>query len=102
MTMDAYVDADYANSLDNCRSVTGYVNFIAEDPVTWQSKTQTSVALSTIEAEYMALAADTQEALWQKMVLQELEVEVSGPVAIREDNNACQMVAYHAGNFSCT
>ena len=39
-----YVDSDYANSLDDRRSITGYVNFIAEAPVTWQCKTQQSVA----------------------------------------------------------
>ena len=44
-------------------------------PVTWQSKNQTSVALSTMEAEYMVLAAETQEAIWLRMVLEELGVE---------------------------
>ena len=102
VTMDANVDADYANSLDDRRSVTGFVNFMAEGPVTWQSRTQASVALSTMEAEYMALAAETQEAIWQMMVLQELGVEISGPIVIREDNKACQMFADHAGNFSRT
>ena len=96
------VDADYANSLDDRRSVTGFVNFMAEGPVTWQSKTQASVALSTMEAEYMALAAETQEAIWQMMVLQELGVEISSPIVIREDNKACQMFADHAGNFGRT
>ena len=60
------------------------------------------MALSTMEAEYMALAAETQEAIWQMMVLQELGVEISGPIVIREDNKACQMFADHAGNFSRT
>ena len=74
VAIDAHVDADYTNLLDDQRSVIGLVNFMGEGPVTWQSKTQTSVALSTMEAEYMALAAETQEAIWQKMVLQELYV----------------------------
>ena len=50
----------------------------------------------------MVLAAETQEAIWQKMVLQELGVEVSSPIVIREDNKACQMFADYAGNFSRT
>jgi hypothetical protein len=102
VTMDANVDADYANSLDDRRSVTGFVNFMAEGPITWQSKTQASVALSTMEAEYMALAAETQEAIWLRMVLEELGVQIAGPVVVREDNKACQMFADHAGNFSRT
>ena len=51
------VDLDYANSLEDRCSVTGYVNFLAEGPVTCQSGTQTSIALSLMEAEYMALLA---------------------------------------------
>jgi hypothetical protein len=93
VTIDANVDADYANSMDDRRSVTGFVNFMAEGPITWQSKTQASVALSTMEAEYMALAAETQEAIWLRMVLEELGVPIAGPIAIREDNKACQMFA---------
>jgi hypothetical protein len=102
IAVDASVDADYANSLDDRRSVTGYVNFMAEGPITWQSKTQTSVALSTMEAEYMALAAETQEAIWLRMILEELGVQLAEPVVIREDNKACQMFADHAGNFART
>ena len=55
------VDSDYANLLDDRRSVTVYVNILASGPVTSQSKTQQSVALSTMEAEYMALAAEVHE-----------------------------------------
>jgi hypothetical protein len=88
--------------MDDRRSITGYVNFMSGGPVTWQSKNQTSVALSTMEAEYMALAAETQEAIWLRMVLEELGVQMAGPVVIREDNKACQMFADHAGNFSRT
>ena len=100
--MNANVDADYANSLDDRRSVTGYVNFMAEGPITWQRKTEAYVALSTMEAEYMALAADTQEAIWLRMVLEELSVQINGPVVMYEDNKACQMFADHAGNFART
>ena len=41
-----------------------------------------------MEAAYMALAAEIQEAIWQKMVLQELVVEISSSIFIREDNKA--------------
>ena len=49
MAVDASADADYANLMDDRRSITGYVNFMSAGPVTWQSKNQTSVALSTME-----------------------------------------------------
>ena len=63
MTINTHVNAVYSNLLDGRRSVTGNVNSMAEGFVIWQSKTQTSVALSTMRAEYMALAAETQEAI---------------------------------------
>ena len=96
------VDSDYANSLDDRRSVTGYVNFLASGPVTWQSKTQQSVALSTMEAEYMALAAEVQEVEQQRMVFEELGLPVVQPTIIKEDNKACQLFADHPGNHQRT
>ena len=50
----------------------------------------------------MALAVETQEAIWLRMVFEELGVELSGPFVIKEDNKACQMFADHAGNFGRT
>ena len=55
-----------------------------------------------MEAEYMALAAETQEAIWMRMVLEKLRVELAGPVIIRDDKKACQLFADHAGNFART
>ena len=46
------------------KSITGYIRFmISGDPVSWQSRIQASVALSTIESESMAVSAETQKAM---------------------------------------
>ena len=60
---NCYVDASHASDIDTRRSITGYIFFISGGPVSWQSRMQTSVALSSMEAEYMAASAATQEAL---------------------------------------
>ena len=60
-----YVDACYAGNEDTRRSTTGYMFKIGGSPVSWQSRMQTSVALSSMESEYMAASAAAQEALWQ-------------------------------------
>lgn len=57
-----YSDADHASDGDGRRSHTGYVFMLNGGAVSWRSQKQQSVALSTTEAEYMALVAATQEA----------------------------------------
>ena len=54
-----YVDADYASEPDSRRLVTGYMFMLARSPISWQSRQQSSVALSTMEAEYMATCSVT-------------------------------------------
>ena len=67
-----YVDASFAADLDTRRSTTGYVFKIAGGPLSWQSRMQTSVALSSMESEYMAASAAVQEAIWLNRLLEEM------------------------------
>ncbi|KAL0448235.1 UNVERIFIED_CONTAM: Retrovirus-related Pol polyprotein from transposon TNT 1-94 [Sesamum latifolium] len=59
-----HVDSDYADDLDDRRSTTGYVFTLGGGPICWKSTAQSIVALSTTEAEYMAIAEATKEVLW--------------------------------------
>ena len=59
-----YVDSDYAGDLDKRRSTTGYVFTLAGGPISWKSTLQSTVALSTTEAEYMAVTEAVKEAVW--------------------------------------
>ena len=60
--------------------------------ITWSSKKQNSVALSTVEAEYMALSVATQEAIWLRQ-LEELGMKDAGPTLIYEDNQGAISMA---------
>ena len=85
----AYSDADWAADLRDRRSTTGYcVGLTEKGPVvSWKSKKQPTVALSTCEAEYMALAATTQECLYLIQLLNGMDSECKYvPVKILEDN----------------
>jgi len=59
-----YVDFDYAGDLDKRRSLTGYVFTIGGCAVSWKACLQATVALSTIEAEYMAISEACKEDIW--------------------------------------
>ena len=82
-----YSDADWAGDIESRRSTSGYVFTLNNGCVSWRSKKQRSVALSSTEAEYMALSEATQEAVWLKVFLCELgEMTIDESVKIYEDN----------------
>ena len=85
-----YSDADWAGDADDCHSTSGN---LAGGPISWQSKKQGVVALSTCEAEYVALSAAVQEAIWLKKLLADLGVVPKQPVVIMEDNQGALAVA---------
>ena len=67
-----YVDADYVGDLDKIRSTTGYVFTLAGGAISWMSKLQDTVALSTTEAEYIVALDASKEAIWLKGLLDEI------------------------------
>ena len=52
-----FVDADYARDTSTRRSCTCLVFFLADAPISWQTRLQSSVALSTMESEFMATSS---------------------------------------------
>nr|GEY78011.1 retrovirus-related Pol polyprotein from transposon TNT 1-94 [Tanacetum cinerariifolium] len=70
--LTGYPDADLGGCKDSYKSTTGYVFTVGGTAVSWMSKLQKSVALSTTEAEYMAIAEVTKELIWLKNFLKEL------------------------------
>jgi hypothetical protein len=68
----AYSDANWGGDLDGRKSTTGTIIKFNGDVISWLSKKQQTVALSSAEAEYMALSATTCELLWYQMWIQEV------------------------------
>ena len=83
-----FSDADWAGDLNDRKSTSGYTFLMNGAAVSWRSKKQTCVALSTAEAEYIALSAAAQEALWMRQLLANLNVNFDEPVTIYEDNQS--------------
>lgn len=93
-----YSDADWGNSAIDRRSISGYISLYASSPVTWSSRKQPTVALSTMEAEFMALARTTCEVLWLRQLSQELGIQNHTPTRIQADNQSAICFAENA-NF---
>ncbi|KAG8503021.1 hypothetical protein CXB51_000861 [Gossypium anomalum] len=71
-----YVDADFAGDLDKRRSLTGYVFTVRGCAISWKATLQTTVALSTTEAEYMAIIEACKKAIWLKGLFSELNEDL--------------------------
>ncbi|KAG8488139.1 hypothetical protein CXB51_018349 [Gossypium anomalum] len=71
-----YVDADFAGDLDRRRSLTGYVFTIGGCAISWKATLQTTITLSTTEAEYMAITEACKEAIWLKGLFSELNEDL--------------------------
>ena len=83
-----YSDADWGGDLDDRKSTSGFIYQIGEGPVSWSSCKQNSVALSTSEAEYVALASAAQEAIWLRQLMSELTKTPIKTITINEDNQS--------------
>ena len=86
LTPLAYVDSDYGGCQDTRRSTLGYVFTMAGGPVTWSSKRQATVVLSTIEVEYVAMSWCAQQMVWMQTWLDEVEILHVTPGVIRGDS----------------
>ena len=86
LSPSGFVDADYGGCRDTRRSTSGYIFLMAGGPVAWSSKRQATVALSTVEAEYVAMSRCAQQLVWMHSWLDEVEIEYSVPGIIKGDN----------------
>ena len=91
-----YSDADWAGDNDDRKSTSGYSFHMSGASISWNSSKQTCVALSTAEAEYVALSNATQEAMWLKTLLKELNFDSCSPMTLFGDNTAAIRISNDA------
>ena len=83
----AFIDANYGGCRDTHRSTSGHVFLMAGGAVTWSSKCQTTIALSTVKDEYVAMSQCAQQMVWMHSWLSKVGIEYSLPGVIRGDNS---------------
>lgn len=87
--LEGYVDADWANDTTDRKSTTGFIFKLFGGTVSWVSRKQNCVCLSSTEAEYIALSDCLCECLWLQKLLEDLDIKNFKPTVIYEDNQSC-------------
>jgi len=94
-----YTDSDYGSNLIDRKSTTGYVFIFNGGPISWSSRKQPTVALSTMEAEYMALSNSIRELLSRMYYITEMGILSIQPTVMHSDNQAAIALANGQGDY---
>lgn len=101
VSLVGFADADWGGAEDR-KSTTGYIFTLNGAPISWSSKKQQTVALSSTEAEYVALTHTTKEAIWLRALLKDLGQEQTEATIINEDNRSVISLALNPVNHQRT
>lgn len=93
VVVNAFVDSDFANDINDRKSMSGFIIRINNNVVCWNSKKQCVVALSSCESEYIALSLCITECLFLGQLLQDICYPVY-PIYVYEDNQASIKMAH--------
>ena len=85
-SMEMYSDSDFAGDKESRLSVSGFISYFMGVPISWKSKAQRSVVLSSTEAEFVALSEAAREIKFVYQILCEMNIKVKLPIVVRVDN----------------
>ena len=88
--LHGYTDSSYGNFVDDRKSCSGYIFRLGEASISWCSKKQKTVALSTTEAEYMAMSDAARQMIWTQNSLEELRQNYE-PIIHADSNGAIDL-----------
>ncbi|XP_028547409.1 uncharacterized protein LOC114578406 [Dendrobium catenatum] len=91
--LKSFSDADWAGDPDTRRSTSGYCSFLGDTIISWTVTKQHTVARSSTESEYRALAALTTDIIWLRRLLSEFGIDQTEPTEIFCDNTSAIALA---------
>ena len=89
-----FFDSAYADAT-NRRSTCGYLFHYYGSPISWASKVQKTIALSTVEAEYMAATEAAKQCVWIQSVAKQMGLPVNHPIQLFEDNQGANALTHN-------
>lgn len=101
LSLITFTDSSHGNCLNSCCSSMGYCFSLGSGVITWASCWQKTVAISTLEAKYMAVSEAGCELLWITQLFSELNIPLSSQPILLCDNNGAQYTANDPTNHSC-
>lgn len=100
--IEGYADADYANDVNDRKSISGNVFTMCGDTISWSSKKQKTVALSSTEAEFISTCGALCELLHLSYVLNDMRINVKKPIFLFQDNqSAIKLLNNFENNSRC-
>ena len=93
----AYLTMVAATDMDDSKSISGFANIFGGAAVSWGSRKQPTVALSSSEAEFIAATESVKDVKFLRMLLEELGFPQDKPTKVLEDNNGCIFMSKNQG-----
>lgn len=97
-----YSDSDWAEDKQTRHSTSGYTYRVGIGAISWKSRKQRTISLSSTEAKYKAMSVSTKEALWLKHLLTELHLRPQDSIPLHVDNEGAEALAQNPSHHSRT